>query len=489
MARGLGKKAINAAGWKFAERILAQGISTVVGIVLARILDPEHYGVIAIVNVFITFCNVFVVTGLPEALIQKKDADETDFSSVFYLNLGIAIILYVILSLCAPFIADFYGEGYEQLVPVIRIMGIRLIFGAINSIQHARIARDLAFKKYFFVTLTGTLISAVVGISMAYLGFGVYALVAQYMTNTTIDTIMLFVFVRWHPKKAFSIKCVKRLGGYGIRLLIVSLVTTIINELEQLFIGKAYTSEDLAFYSKGNTYPKLLVNNVSTAISSTIFPLISKVQDDKTKVRYYASRAIRLISYIIFPLVIGLMVVAEDFVRVLLTDKWLPCVPYLQIFCVCFALDPIIITNSQCLTAQGDSKTYARITISLRIIGVGILLLSLQFGVIGIVIGKLLKTVLEYIVKTFPTKKRLSYGLIEQCKDMAPSFLGCFIMIVMVRIAYYFTIESPRLIALILQVLIGGVTYLLFSLITKNKELKIIIDMIKNIFKRNANNG
>ena len=488
MGDQLGRKAINGAAWKFAERILAQGITTIVGIILARLLEPEHYGIIAIVNVFISICNVFVVSGFPESLIQKKDADDVDFTTIFYLNLSISLTLYAFLFFAAPAITRFYGKEYKQLTPIIRIMGLRLLLASINAIQHAKIARELAFKKYFYVTLVGTLISAFVGIVLAYSGFGVWALVAQYMTNTTIDTIMLFVFVRWIPRSKFSVSRVKTLGGYGIRLLFTALITTIINELEQLLIGKRYSSEDLAFYSKGKTYPKLLVQNISTAISSAIFPLLSKVQDDKAKTKYYASKSIKLISFAVFPCVIGLAAVANDFVKVLLTDKWLPCVPYLVIMCFINAIDPIVVTNSQCLTAQGNSKLYARITISMRAFGVVLLIITLRFGVLWIAFGRLFRIIVEYIVKTVPTKKIINYGLFEQLYDMLPNLIGCGLMFASVKLVSNFYSGSSSLISLILQVAAGAMVYIVYSCITKNSEMQYCLNIISRgrLGKRNG---
>ena len=484
MESSLGKKALTGTAWKFAERFLAQGITTLVSIVLARILDPAHYGVIAIVNVFITLCNVFVVTGLGESLIQKKDADDLDFSSIFYINVTMSIVLYVILFIAAPFITKFYGDGYEQLTAIIRVMGIRLILAAINSIQSAKVTRELAFKKYFFVTLIGTLISGVVGISMAYAGFGVWALVSQYMTNTTIDTIMLFIFVGWYPKLMFSFERSKGLVKYGVRILYVSVVNTFIGEIQNLFIGKFYSPQDLAFYTKGQTYPKLLANNLSIAISTTLFPVLAQAQDDLAQMRKIASKAIKLITFLVFPALCGLALVADDFISFLLTDKWLPCVPYLRILCIYFALNPLITTNSQCLTARGDSKTFSRLTIISKILGLVILFVALPFGVIWIAVAMVAGLVLEYLIKTVPCQKMFNYGLFAQIKDMLPTIIGCLLMAGAVLITKRFVVDLNSFTALVIQAAVGAVVYLLFALVTRNDQLKYLIGIVKRKRKK-----
>lgn len=484
MNNSYGKKALSGAVWKFAERIAAQGVTTVVGIILARLLAPEHYGVIAIVNIFITICNVFVVTGLGESLIQKKDADELDFSSIFFVNLSMSVILYIILFFSAPYITSFYGKGYETLTPIIRIMGLRLILAAVNSIQHAKISRDFAFKKYFFVTLIGTIVSGVVGITLAYLGFGVWALVAQYMTNTTIDTIMLFIFVRWFPKLQFSYKRAKKLMTYGFRLLTASLVLTITNEFEQFLISKKYSSVDLAYYSKGNTYPKLLANNISTSISSAIFPLLAKVNGDMDATRKYVSKAIQMISFVVFPLMVGMFLVAEDFVVILLTEKWLPCVPYLRLICIFYMISSMTIPNSQFLTSNGYVKVYSRLTYAVRALGLILVFITAKFGIIWIAVGRAFTAFVEYFLKSVSTGKKLGYSFGRQIKDMLPNIMGCALMAVAVIIFRNIASDINFIALFLLEIIIGAIVYILFAFIIKNPQAKYFLNIVKNGIKK-----
>lgn len=281
-------KVLSGLFWKFAERILAQLVSLVVSIVLARLLLPEDYGAVSLVTIFITLANVFVVDGLGVSLIQKKDADDVDFSTVFYFNIVFSCAIYFLLYLFAPVLAAFYDMPI--LCPVVRVLGLKIPIAGINSVQQAFVSRKMIFKKFFFSTLIGTVISAVVGIAMAYYGFGVWALVCQYLINSVIDTIVLWLTVRWRPIRTFSIERMKGLFSYGWKLLVQSLLVTLYGNLRSLVIGKVYSSADLAFYNKGGQFPNLIVTNVDSAINSTLFPAMSKEQNNTERVRAIARR-------------------------------------------------------------------------------------------------------------------------------------------------------------------------------------------------------
>ncbi len=482
----LKRKALSGVVWKFSERIAAQGVTTIVSIILARILEPSHYGVIALVNVFITICNVFVVTGLGESLIQKKDADELDFSSIFYINVGFSVVLYLILFFLAPSISKFYDNQYPQLVLIIRVMGIRLIFAAVNSIQSAKIFKKMNFKKYFWVTIIGTIISAVVGISMALSGFGVWALVAQYMTNTTVDTLMLFVFDRWVPKFKFSINRAIPLFGYGWKVLVSSLISTVYNELSEFIIGKVYSSKDLAFYSKGGTYPKLITNNLQSALTSVSFPMFSKIQDNKFATHSALSRTLKLTSYIIFPAMAGFAMIAEPFVRVLLTEKWLPCVPYLQMICIIYAVSAIQTPKLQCLNANGYSNIYLKTSIYKKICGVFILLCVFKIRVFWIVISRLISALLDAVIDSIATQKYIGYSFFRQLKDISVNLFLTLIMVLAIYISEKLLSGLNSLLLMVIEIIIGVAVYILVSNIFKNDSFKYIVNILRSFFKRRA---
>ncbi|MBQ5988446.1 MAG: lipopolysaccharide biosynthesis protein, partial [Oscillospiraceae bacterium] len=326
------KSVLSAVFWKFAERIGAQLVSVIVSIVLTRLLSPDEYGIIPLVLVFITIANVFVDSGFGMSLIQKKDADDIDFSTVFYFSIAFSSFLYLILFFLAVPIANYYGMPI--LVPVLRVLAVSIVIRAINSVQQAYVARKMIFKKFFVATIIGTVTSGVVGIILAYFGFGVWALVFQTLINNFMDTVILQFTIEWRPIKAFSFKRLKEMFNFGWKLLLQSFVLQLYANLRSLVIGKIYTPADLAFYTKGNQFPDLISTNVDTSISTVLFPVMSQSQESKERVKALARKSTHLTSYIMNPIMIGFIVIAEPFILLLMTDKWLPAVPYLQIYCI-----------------------------------------------------------------------------------------------------------------------------------------------------------
>lgn len=470
--------------WKFAERISAQVVTLVVSIVLARLLDPSHYGIVAMVTVFITIANVFVQDGFGSALIQKKNADELDFSSVLILSVGLSILLYWLLFFAAPFISSFYGEGYEQLTPVLRVLSLRLILSAINSVQQAYVSRKMIFKKFFWATLLGTITSAIVGIWMAYCGFGVWALVAQYLTNTTIDTIILQISLNKWPKLKFSFERVRGLFGYGWKILGASLLNNGYQELRTLLIGKIYTSSDLAYYSKGKQFPELLVININTSIGSVMFPKMSKEQDDISKLKETTRQSIRFSSYVLSPMMFGLAAVATPFISLLLTDKWLFAVPLMQLYCIFYLAQPIHTANMQAIKALGRSDTFFKLEIIKKTIELITLLAVMKISVLAIAISATALNWLFIFVNSYPNNKLLHYSVKEQIKDIFPPIAMGLVMAGVVLLCG--KLELPQLPLMIIQVIVGVVVYTGLSLLLKNKEFTYLFNMIKRFVRRTA---
>lgn len=461
--------------WKFSERICAQLVSLIVSIVLARILDPDHYGVVSIILVFINIANVFVTTGFSSALIQKKNADTKDFSTIFYFNIVFSIVLYAIIFVAAPIVEGFYKM--EDLSLAMRILGLKIPISAVNSVQQAYVSRHMQFRKFFFATIIGTVISAFVGIYMAYKGFGVFALVAQYLTNSTIDTIILWFAVKWRPTREFSFERMKGLLSYGWKILVADLIRAVYEDIYSLVIGKKYTSEDLAFYSKGKHYPQLIVTNVNTTITSVLFPALSKFQDDKEQLCKIMRRSIRTSSYILSPLMIGMAAVAEPLVRLVLTEKWLPCVPFLRIACFYLLLMPMQSANLQAIKAVGRSDLTLKLEIVKRVVGIVTLIVTMQFGVMAIALGSVFVTVVASVLNAIPNRKLLNYTYTQQIKDMVPSFSMSLVMGILVYLIGYIGLND--LATLIIQVCLGGFIYVGLSIITKNDDFKYILSTIK----------
>ncbi len=475
--------------WKFGERISAQVVTFVVSVILARLLPTEAYGLITLVTIFITFANCVVTNGFGSSLIQKKDATNTDFSTVLYFQLFASTVIYIILFVTAPLIASFFGEGYELLAPVLRVLGLRIPLTAINNVQQSYVSKKMIFRKFFFSTIIGTIISAVVGIWMAYEGYGVWALVAQYLTNTIVGTIVLAITIKWKPELKFSIASLKELFKYGWKILIASIIGEIYNELRTLIIGKLYTSNDLAFFDKGKQIPNIIVTNINTTISNVLFPAISNAQNNITDVRNMMRRSIKTTAYIMCPLMFGLAVVAEPVISLLLTDKWLPCVPYLQIYCITYCFEPIQTSNLQAIKALGRSDIVLRLEIIKKGSSILILFAVMNFGVDAIAYSLYLTTLIASIANTMPNKKLIDYSYRALFVDMSA---GIVISAIMAAVVYAvgMLLNLGTLTELIIQVATGGIVYFAVSAIFKVEAFtylkNTVFELLGKYFKKKS---
>jgi len=471
--------------WKLMERGGTQGIQFIVQIVLARLLLPEDYGIIALVVIFTSIAGVFIQSGLNTALIQKKDADETDFSSVFYLSLFIACLLYLILYITAPFIATFYEEPH--ITSVFRVLSITLFFGAFNSIQNAIVARNLQFKKLFVSSTGAILVSGTVGIYMAYTGFGVWALVGQQLINQLLVTVILWFTVKWRPRLLFSYKRVKSLFSFGWKLLVSSLINTIYMDLRSLIIGKMFKAEMLGFYNRGQQFPSVLVSNIDGSIQSVMLPVLSSQQDNRSRVKDMMRRAIVTSSFVICPMMVGLAVTAEPLVKLLLTDKWLPCVPFLQIFCASYALMPIHTANLQAINALGRSDIFLKLEIIKKGYGLAILGVTVFYGVYAIALGQVLSSIISTFINAYPNKKLLNYSYIEQWNDIMPSLLLSLVMGVVVYSIKLLGLSA--LITLVIQVCVGVIFYVGLAWIFKLECFSYLLNTLKDLLPQGQEVG
>lgn len=475
--------------WKFAERFCAQGISFVVSVILARILAPELYGTVAIIMIFIGIANVFTTGGFSLALIQKKDADEADFSTVFYCTLVVSFLLYGALWLLSPVLADFYAiPEIEQLM---RVFSLSILINSYNSIQHAYVSRHMIFKKFFFSTLFGTLVSGVVGIVMALSGAGVWALVAQYLTNAVIDTLVLSFTVKWRPRLLFSGASFRRLMSFGWKCLAANLIGTIYNNLRSLLIGKFYTSADLAYYNKGKSFPDMITGNLSATVFSVLFPAIANASDNLAEVRRMSRKVMRTASYIIFPILLGLAAVADTLVALLLTEKWLDCVPFLQLACLYSIFHILTDVSLQSINAIGRSDVVLRIEFVKKPVTLAIILIALQFDVMAVGISLPAASAFSMLVNMICNGRLLSYRFRDQLMDILPSFALSAVMAVCVYLMRM--LPLPLLAVLILQVAAGCAMYVALSILTKNDSFhylkNYLTDMLRRRGKRSADNG
>ncbi|MCH5187311.1 MAG: lipopolysaccharide biosynthesis protein [Oscillospiraceae bacterium] len=474
------KKVIFNLIWRYAERCGAQLIQFVVSIVLARLLTPSDYGLVGLITVFIAIANVFAQSGLGQALVQRKNADDTDFSTVFYYSIGFSIILYVILFFSAPFIAGFYNE--PLLTAVIRVLGLVVVIGAVNSVQQAYVQKTMQFKRFFWATLGGTLVSAVVGIAMAYKGLGVWALVAQQLTNQCIDTIVLWLTVKWRPIWAFSITRMKQLFSYGWKLLCSSLLDTAYNNIYSLVIGKFYSSSDLGYYNRGKQFPMLIIQNINSAIDSVLFPVLSEAQNEKERLKAMTRRAIVTSTFLIFPAMAGLAAVAKPLTVILLTEKWLPAVPFIQFCCFTYAFWPVHTANLQAIKAIGRSDIFLKLEIIKKVIGITTLIVTLPFGLYAMMIGRCVSTISSSLINAFPNRRLIGYSYGEQIRDMLPSLLLSAAMCAIVLAVGLLNLNVW--LTMLIQIIVGGGVYCAGAKLFKFECMEYIIGTARGFVKK-----
>lgn len=471
----LKKKAASGFAYRFAERVLARGISFVLQLILARLLMPEEYGLVALVTVLITICDVFVTYGFGNALVANKNSDSLDFSTCFYFCIALSALLYLIVFTSAPVVAKFYNN--PLLTPVIRVMGLRIPLAAVNSVQHAYVSKHLRFKKFFYATLIGTVVSGVIAVVMAYMGYGVWALVEQYLGNSLIDTVCLWFIVGWRPTREFSFERLKAIYSYGWKILAVGLIDTVYSRLRSLLIGKMYSSQDLAYYNRGYSFPSFGMRLIEPTVNSVLFPTLANCNDNQAQMRHITRRVLQVSTYLISPILIGLIVTAEPLVKVLLTEKWLPCVVYLQIGCAANLFRCPQFINNCVIKASGRSGLLLKLDILKKGIGLLILIASARMGVIWIAWSLVLVYFISMMINIVPNYEILQYGHLEQFKDilvnLAPAVLmgACVYPIGLLGL--------PDLLTLVLQIVAGAAVYLGLSVITKNESYHFALSYTK----------
>ena len=466
--------------WRFMERCGAQGVTFVVSIVLARILDTEVYGTVALITVFTTILQVFVDSGLGNALIQKKDADDLDFSSVFYFNVVLCLVLYALIFFASPLIARFYDD--LSLVPLIRVVSLILIISGVKNIQHAYVSRHMMFRRFFFATLGGTIGAAVVGIWMARRGYGVWALVVQNLFNKTVDTLILWLAVKWRPKRMFSWQRLKGLLSYGWKLLAAKLIDTVYADLRTLIIGKVYSANDLAFYNRGKQLPGLFVTNINTSIDSVLFPTLSSQQDKVEQVRMMTRRAITVSTYLMMPIMMGIAVCSEQLVRLVLTDKWLPAVPFIRIFCFSYAFHPVHTANLNAIKAMGRSDIFLKLEIIKKLLGLAAMLITMRISVMAMAYSVLFINVVSQLINSYPNRELLGYHYKEQLRDMLPQICMSCAMGIIVYLVNLLPIKSWEI--LLIQIPLGVAIYVLESKLFHVESYYYVLDIARKLIGR-----
>lgn len=464
--------------WSYGERISAQLVSLIVSIVLARLLSPEEFGVIAIIMIFITFCDAVVTGGLGNALVQKKDIDELDVNSMLFCSIILSVVLYVLLFVFAPFISSFFA--IPSITVVLRILGIRLLVSGVNSIQRAWIQKKTQFRKFFYATSIGTSISAIIGIMMAYHGFGVWSLVAQYLSNALIDTIVLFFIDDWMPRFQFSWHRAKSMLIYGWKVLVSTIVFTIEGNLRSILIGKQFGSVELAYFDQGRKFPNLIVVNINSTIGGVLFPFFSSTQNDLIILKNMCRRSIKVCIYILAPILIGLICIANDFVEIVYTEKWLKCVPILQIIAASFLFRPLSTTCNQAILSLGKSGESLKAMIVINIVDISVIFATVFVfhNIYYVALGALCSEFIGMLCYMYYIKKELEYKYYEQIRDIIPSIVLAMSMGVFIYPLHLLPINS--IIIVVLQIVLGIMYYIIVSFLFKFDNIDYILNSVRN---------
>lgn len=483
MEENLKKKTINGMLWQFLQKVSGQLVSFVISVILARILTPSDYGLVALAGMFLVLMSIFSNGGLGPALIQKKEVDEEDYNTMFVTQLVFASVLYVIIFFSAPYFAGFFKTvDSQQLVAVIRVMALTMPLGALAGVQNSVVTRRLMFKWYFYTNFVSLAVSATIGLYMAYHGYGAWALVAQGISSTVTSTVVIFCLLDWHPKFRFSYSRFKPLFRQGLKYMGTSLIGTVTVQVKGYALGLKYSAADLAYYNRGEGIPNLLCNNIDETIQAVLFPSLVQIQDDKEAVRKALRRAIRISTFVLMPMLFGLAAVSDKVVILVFTEKWASSIPFMQVLCFCLAIGIICNVNLQALKAIGKIGLILKLEFIKKPIMLLVIFGTMMISPLAIAWGVLFFNIFVYFVNSYPNKKSIGYSYKLQLLDVGPNFLMAFGM---AAIVYLFgKINLNFYLLLFLQIAIGVVIYVLMAVLTKNESLSYVIQNLKMKFKK-----
>lgn len=472
-------KAVSGMAWTGFERIASVGVQFVIGIIIARLLSPEDYGVMGMLAIFIAIAQTFLDSGFANALIQKKDRTNVDYSTVFYFNTAISIILYAIMFVAAPSIAKFYS--IPILTDVTRVVTVSLIINGLSIVQTAKLSIDLNFKLQSLASIFSIIFSGILGIILAILGYGVWSLVFQTITAALVRTIILWSFSHWIPMFAFSIKSFKTLFSFGSKILCSGMINTIYQDLYTLVIGRYFNAADVGFYNRANQFSFLPANTMTQTVLKVNFPILSQYQNDNIQLLQAYKKLLRIPIFILYPIMFGIMAIASPLVEILLGSKWLPCVPVLQILCLGYIWSPLTHINLNLLYVKGRSDLVLKLEFIKKPIAFIILFASIPFGLIGMCVGRAFYFFLAFVLNCIYTNKILNYGFKSQIKEILPILLNSLIMYTLIYLSLQ--LFNIILLKIVIGILIGFISYFFFAFIIRDKSLAELNKIIQQKFK------
>lgn len=473
-------KTISGFFWQLSQKVLCQVVSFGISVVLARILLPSDYGVVAICSMFLILTGIFISGGLGTALVQKKDADDLDFCTVFYSGVVLSIGVYIAVFFAAPLIAEFFKN--EQITSVIRVLALAMPIGALSGVQNAFVSRQMIFKKFFYSTLIGTFVSGAVGLGMALTGFGVWALVGQNIVSTITNTLVLFCIIDWHPKLRFSYERFKVLFSFGWKMSVVNVLTTFFYQLKGYVIGYKYSATQLAYYNRGEGLPGILYNNVNGTISDVLFPALSKLQDDKEALRRALRRAMRISSFFLMPALFGLAAISSNLVIIIFSEKWAGSIPFMQVICLISCSDILGMANYQAIKAVGRADTLLKMEFIKRPAMFAILIVTMFVSPLAIAVGQLVYSIIAFIVNAYPNRKYIEYPIVQQLTDVGRNFVISLLMAIVVYLIGLIGLNMYVCVAI--QIIVGFALYYSLARLFNKEDYEYVLEFVKNKLKK-----
>ena len=478
--QSLKKKTVKGVGWSAIDNIAGHGVTFIVSVVLARLLTPEHYGLIGIIAIFTAVCQTLINAGFTTALIRKKDATDDDYNTVFIVNLVMSLMLYAVIFLCAPFIAEFFHN--EELIPLTRVSSLSMIIGALAMVQQTRLTKRIDFKSQTKITITASVSSGIIGIVMALLGFGVWALVAQTLSSQMIRTSLLWVVNRWIPSLRFSSKSFHELFGFGWKMMVSSIIDTIWKELYQVVVGRFYSPATLGQYTRAKGFSQLLSNNLTAVIQRVTYPVLSNIQDEKERMVRAYRKMIKITMFITAISTFFLGAISEPLLYCLISPKWHDAALYLPLICISASTYPLQAINLNMLQVQGRSDLFLGLEIVKKTIAIGPLLIGAFVGIMPMLCTNVLFSIIAYFLNSYYSGKMIGYSSWMQIKDVAPSYGIAIVVFLSVYFLKYLPITDW--VILPLQIVLGIIVFLLLSHITKREEYIEIKSIISPQIKK-----
>ncbi len=480
MAESIRKKFFTGLAWTFMQSVVVRALAGVITIILARLLLPEDYGLIGMLSIFIAISEVFIQSGFGQALIQKSDCTDDDFSTAFYFNVGVSILIYIVLFFSAPLIAGFYKE--PSLVILTRVLSLNFILGSFNVVQQSKLKKELNFKPLAIITLLCTIISGVVGIVMAYYGFGVWALVGQTLSATLMRVVFFPLFTKWHPNKPFNLESFRHLWGFGSKILVTGIIDVIVTNLSNILIGRFYNKEQVGYFSKGRSLADIPAMTMSSVLGTVLYPVLSEIHNDEARHTAIYKKVSKNAVVFTFPIMILLALLAKPIIIILFTDKWAPAIPLFQALLLARSFLTLNIINANMLQSRGETKLFMNLYFITGPVTLIVTALSIPFGVQAVAWATFLSNLFYYSLFAIVIGKKIGYGFLQQLWDWRMIFISLIVMSISVFFCAYW-IQN-----LWIQLLIGGAVGVFIYLICC-KAFKLIDEDIIKMVKAKLGRG